>query len=193
MNDYSQPDFYRFNEDSLLLIKHVQSKIQNPQSILDLGAGSGILGIELALNSRPMSLTLVELQEEFKNHLELNVAFFLNNAVATDISIASFSDFKSPKKFDLIVCNPPYYLPGHGQPSPNRSRHLARTFVKDSWNELFLCIHRNLAANGTAFLVIKNQPEIVEEMRKVLLKDLNAEFFELKDLLIVTLTRLNID
>ena len=155
MDDYSQPDFYRFNQDSIALIDWIIQRKLNPQSILDLGAGSGIIGIELARMLNIPELCLVEVQPEYLPHLKINVERFLGSETAVDIQITSFADFK-PKQFDLVVCNPPYYLPGAGQLPLNPNRAKARSFIEDSWEVLMTCFKQSLSPEGEGFIVLKN-------------------------------------
>ncbi len=72
-DDYDQPEFYRFNEDSLKLVKWVLLRVSSAQTILDLGAGSGIIGIELSRVLLPSKLTLVEVRQEYSAHLDTNI------------------------------------------------------------------------------------------------------------------------
>ena len=192
--DYHQPDFYRFNEDSLRLVKWIIEKKINPQRILDLGAGCGVIGIELARTLNPEILTFVEVQTVFFNYLERNCQILLPSSVQHSVFINSFSDFSPPHKFDLIVCNPPYYLPGRGELSKDPNRAIARTFLRDSWSILLQTIAESLADNGKAFLVFKNDKSLLLEISKLVF-GLNLELVpnERDSIMILELFRLNED
>ncbi|HXH30410.1 MAG TPA: methyltransferase [Bacteriovoracaceae bacterium] len=166
MIDYLQPDFYRFNQDSLELVGLVKRELSAAQSILDLGAGCGVIGIELARVFCPEHLSLVEVQPEYRAFLLKNSEVFLNAQVEREIFISSFSEFRATRSYDLIVCNPPYYLPGHGQESSDFRRRVARSFLADSWVELLKCVEVNLAENGKAYLVIKNDGTLLEHVNR---------------------------
>jgi tRNA1Val (adenine37-N6)-methyltransferase len=155
MDDYSQPDFYRFNQDSILLINRIVQDVSEAVAILDLGAGSGIIGMELARKIKPKKLTLVEVQSAFEVHLNKNTFDFVPPETQIDIQIKSFADFAVCEKFDLIVCNPPYYLPGRGVISPNSSRAIARSFLVDSWDVLLKKVSEAMIENGKCFFVLK--------------------------------------
>lgn len=110
--------------DSLHLVPDVLEYIhQNsltPSSILDVGSGTGFLGIELAL-SIP-SIELVKLSDFTSTatlysslNIELNKPRFGNRNIGmfatmefNKTGIRSFSPVEDKKEFDLIVCNPPY-------------------------------------------------------------------------------------
>lgn len=190
--DYSQPDFYRFNEDSIKLVDWVQTREVLAESILDLGAGSGIIGIELARILKLKELTLVELQPEFLPHLESNCQKFLPKSVSYSIIMKSFLDFNSDQKFDLIVCNPPYYLPGEGELPKNPNRALARSFLTDSWPVLLSKICSNLSARGKSFIVLKNNMSLFESISKdASIIDLAVEKYDIGAVMILELFRLN--
>lgn len=190
---YSQPSFYRFNQDSFKLIQFVSNLALKPRSILDLGAGSGIIGLELALKFVPLSLTLVEIQDDFKEHLEKNVST-TGTRVNTEIVISSFGEFQTSHKFDLIVCNPPYYLPGHGESPVDPRRAIARSFLKDSWDILLRVIENSLSEEGHGFIVLKNNHTLFEHIQKEKKSShLKLIRHEVGDLMILELIRLNVD
>jgi tRNA1(Val) A37 N6-methylase TrmN6 len=165
MSDYFQPDFYRFNQDSLLLVQKVLAHGIQPRRLLDLGAGCGIIGIEVARVLRPEAVVLLELQDEFLPCLKMNVGQFLEPlGVSAQIVSAAFSEFVPDGEFDLIVCNPPYYLPGHGELPTDPRRGKARSFLIDSWNVLIDLIARCLSKKGFAFVVIKNDPRVLNQI-----------------------------
>lgn len=192
MIDYSQPDFYRFNEDSLKLVSWVKQKIPQASHLLDLGAGSGIVGIELANILRPKLLTLVEVQQDYEPHLRMNVGTQLNETQTAEIVFTSFSKWHPFISYDLIVCNPPYFLPGHGEAYKDHRREKARTFVLDSWPILLKAIENSLSEDGKSFIVIKNNKTILKEIARYK-SGLNCEFYEQGSLVFLELTRLDID
>ena len=193
MTDYSQPYFYHFNEDSLRLAEKVKKKIGKAERILDLGAGCGIIGIELAIHFSPRTLTLVELQEEYKEHITKNLKLFLPSpGIESQIEISSFSNWNPSGSHDLIVCNPPYYLPGHGQKSKDERRGCARSFIEDDWKVLLYKIHEAITPEGRSFLVVKNDQRIIAEIMKNL-QGLKEEISAEGDLLFIELSRLNKD
>lgn len=172
MSDYKQPDFYRFNSDSIELIKFIKNEVNEMHSLLDLGAGCGVIGIELARFYMPQYVSFVELQADFKQYLLSNIAAFLPPAISYDSHFESFSNWFPEKRFDVIVCNPPYYLTGHGQPSSDIRRGMCRSFIQDNWTELLQSIERSLETNGKAFLVVKNEKVILKEVES---KTLNTK------------------
>ena len=82
----------------------------NPRAIygdvLDVGAGCGILGFLLKRDFKSINLSLLEIQERNLEILRLNS---LQNDLPAEILHADFAEFKSKKRFDFIVSNPPFY------------------------------------------------------------------------------------
>lgn len=192
MSDYLQPDFYRFNQDSLQLVNWIATKLQTASDILDLGAGSGVIGIELANRLRPQSLTMVELQPEFMPYLQSNSQDQKKGHYDIGIVNSSFGEFKTAKTFDLIVSNPPYYLPGNGEASQDVRKGKARSFLVDGWPVLLRRIKELLTPAGHAYIVIKNDKALLTHLRKEVRGLKLLEFVE-KDLVILELTRLHED
>lgn len=190
MKDYSQPDFYRFNEDSLRLVKWIMQRINSADGILDLGAGSGIIGIELANQLQPQSLDLLEVQKDFYPYLKNNLNSQLKIPLKGRIIEDSFGRWIPERVYDLIVCNPPYYLPGHGEKNKDPRKECARSFVVDDWERLLSLINIALAPEGRAFIVIKNDQRILREIQKNL-NGLEANFFLEDKLMFIELSGLD--
>ena len=71
-HEYKQPSFYHFNEDSILLVKEALKLEEGIESVLDLCAGCGVIGVEYAIsNSKIKRLSFVELQKQFIKYIEL--------------------------------------------------------------------------------------------------------------------------
>lgn len=193
MSDYLQPEFYRFNEDSLRLVKFVTEQMSSAWNVLDAGAGCGVIGIELCKNLKAQNLTLLELQEDFSSYLEENVRLQGAASVKTEIVISSFGRWKPARAYDLIVSNPPYYLPGHGEPSSDPARDLARTFRQDGWRTFLELMHESLASNGRGFVVVKNNKTLLHEIHHYLPVGLKVTEHVDRDLVFLELVRLNVD
>jgi tRNA1(Val) A37 N6-methylase TrmN6 len=143
MWDYSQPDFFKFGDDSLFLAKVVQEYIKSNlnlkiENCLDLGSGCGVIGLELVSNNSSIkSLTSIELQVEFETHLKDNSLHKKKeNTFEHSILISDFRNLELEEKFDLIVANPPYFSENEGRPSPNQNKNECRFFINgelDSW------------------------------------------------------------
>ena len=106
---YQSKEGYRFSVDSLLLYDYVNLKKVN--SIADLGAGSGIVGILLAKKFPDARVSLFEIQEGLvglaRNNVSLNSLDGRVEVVACDLRSLPASDVKGGK-YGLVVSNPPF-------------------------------------------------------------------------------------
>ena len=133
---FSQPakgEGYRTNVDSIHLARFAAER--PVRSVIDLGAGSGCIGLWLLQNANASHVTFVERDALAVSHLQTNVREneFSTRAtvVAADVS-SLVSNPSSPKEItvdraSLIVCNPPYFNASKAPPSPESRRAAART------------------------------------------------------------------
>lgn len=155
--DYKQSDFYRFNSDSTFLVQHILKKKSNPKYILDLCAGCGVIGLELCQNlNHLITLDFVDVLSENNELITENIKLFSKNNITTNIYTSSIGEFNPSCKYDLIVCNPPYFTQGNGKESSNYNRQVSRTFMIDSPEVLILKAKSVLAKNGKFYFLIPN-------------------------------------
>ena len=155
MNDYSQPNFYHFSEDSTYLANYIlkNKDINQIQSILDIGAGCGVIGIEIARKMKEeASLLALEPQIAFNKYLEINKKF-LSSHINFEIHNSSIGQFESDKIFDLVVSNPPYFEKGRGRRSHIPERQICRTFELDSLEIFIQKISSLFSPRGIAVIV----------------------------------------
>lgn len=174
MSDYHQPAFYRFNQDSLLLVNEILKSELRPQSILDIGAGSGVIALELA---RKLSIPVVhflELQRDWEEVLRKNISDFLPGH-ETKIFWSAASSWKPERKYELIVSNPPYYLPGKGQLSQDPVRAKCRSFLVDDWKIFGDKCLSALSPGGSGWFITLSEtvPHIRSEWKKLPFTELN--------------------
>jgi tRNA1Val (adenine37-N6)-methyltransferase len=161
--DYKQPDFYHFNEDSTKLVHFIQSQWRRiPRSVLDLGAGCGVIGIELVKLYPGINLTLVEGQSEFIFYLQENLELF---GIKAEIHCSLFSSLSLNQKFDLIVSNPPYFLKGEGRVSPDARKQMCRTWERDDLQVLIEKALGHLDKNGEIWLSLRTGVKVLEVLK----------------------------
>ncbi|HEB7552626.1 tRNA1(Val) (adenine(37)-N6)-methyltransferase [Campylobacter coli] len=101
-------DGYRYNSDSLLLADFVlEMGIKN--QVLEVGSGCGIIGILLKKFVSNLDLSLLDIQQE---NIELIHRNLKQNNIQAEVLHEDFRNFQNDKKFDFIVCNPPFYRDG---------------------------------------------------------------------------------
>ena len=156
ISKYSQPSFYKFNSDSIELIKFAVDQLKRSGKIrvLDICSGCGIIGIEFSvLHGQVSHLTLIEIQSDYKPHLIKNLDKVTLN---TSVLIEDFKSHKLLFKHDVILCNPPYFKADSGRVSPNEKRQLSRTFKTGDLEKLLDFGINALNDNGV-FLIVHRE------------------------------------
>jgi len=94
--------------DTEVLIEKVLSKINKHDTfhILDLGCGTGIIGITLALERQLSKVILIDQSEDALKNTKENLA--LHQASNITIQKSDWFSALTETKFDVIVSNPPY-------------------------------------------------------------------------------------
>lgn len=98
--------------DTEVLVEECAEYLKNIEKpkVLDLCAGSGCIGISLAMDYPDSAVVLVEKYPEAKRYLDENIT--LNGAYnAMAILGDVFEGTANTEKYDLIVSNPPYIPP----------------------------------------------------------------------------------
>ncbi len=181
--NYSQPNFYKFSEDSIELTKYLVEKSPKKFSTtLDLCSGCGVLGIELISHEIITSCDFLELQPEFLNHILENIKNLETFALNYSIYIGAIGDFlkgqpdKFFKKYELIIANPPFFNIEDGRLSPsNQGRNQCRFFLKDNYQIFFNFITRALKNDGVCYFItreletslFKNNNYAIEKVKEV--------------------------
>ena len=163
---YSQPTFYKFSEDSTQLAAYASKLYQDNMkdlSILDLCSGCGVIGIEFCQdNPNVKKLCLIEPQEDYKIHIEKNLEL-LDSSIETEVLIKPFDRCDFPKRFDLILSNPPYFLLGSGR-EPEDERKLKCHFISREDFKVLMVLAKNLLNKNGIFLFLgREDQEIIQE------------------------------
>ncbi|EEF14056.1 methyltransferase domain protein [Campylobacter rectus RM3267] len=99
---------YRYNSDTMFLYDFIREGGARGE-VLDVGCGSGVLGLLLKRDFPKISLSLLDILEANVNLAAANAS---QNGLEAEFITADFAKFKSEKRFDLIVSNPPFYHDG---------------------------------------------------------------------------------
>jgi len=119
---FYQPDTgYRYNSDSLFLYDFISS-FKPRGRMLDVGAGSGVVGLLVARDNPRIELFAVEKQDVFTFLAIKNAEV---NKIPYSLQQTDFLEYKDAKGFDYIVSNPPFYHEGASR-SEDAIIHTAR-------------------------------------------------------------------
>ena len=133
------------------------AQLTTAKSILDIGAGSGLLSLMAAQRSQA-HITSVELDTNAAHACQHN---FHNSPWANRLTLVncSIQDFCQQTEyqgyFDHIICNPPYFE--QGTQAIQSQRAMARHTDSLSFTALLDAIHVCLAPQGKASLILPMQ------------------------------------
>ena len=98
----------RFETEELVenTIKYIERNFKEPIDIIDLGCGSGVIGLTLEKKLSSRTLDLVDISKEALDVTKINCEKLNSKANLIE------SDFfeKVSNKYDLIISNPPYIM-----------------------------------------------------------------------------------
>jgi tRNA1Val (adenine37-N6)-methyltransferase len=98
-----------------------------PNTILDIGTGTGLIALMLAQRFNNATITALEIDKIACAEADLN---FSNSAWNNRLKTVNVDFFKweGKEKFDLLVCNPPFFA--NDLKSPDKQRAMARSGTK---------------------------------------------------------------
>lgn len=140
----------KVSTDSCLFGAWVAEKLSNEKSILDIGAGTGLLSLMLAQKSLA-EIDAVEIEKACYNQMCENILASpwtqRCNSFNQDIR-----EFQPDKKYDIIISNPPFYE--NQLKSDKEGINLARHDDGLQLKDLFEEVARLLGADGKFFLLL---------------------------------------
>ena len=123
---YQPLDGYCYNSDTHFLYNFICENLKKFKNIkgelLDIGSGSGILGLLLKKEYEKIALNQCEIQEMFQFFSTKNAQ---TNKIESVLFKGSFDEVNFDKKFDYCVSNPPFYHTNVIK-SENKSLKIAR-------------------------------------------------------------------
>lgn len=141
---------HRFRPESPL-VGDLLDPTPAPRSVLDLGAGCGVLGLVAGVvyGATAPHVVLVERDPVLAACARTNTAgvAFPVEVVAADIRELT------RERFDLVLANPPYFAPGEGRASSNPSAHVATHALHGDVADFCAAAARHLAEGGRFWLV----------------------------------------
>ena len=170
-------DGFCFGIDSVLLTEFAKDMKKN-STIIDLGAGTGIIGLLLTKKVDAKKVIGVEIQKDIadmaKRSIELNNLQNTMQIINEDICSLNLEKYS----FDYVVTNPPYKKIGTGLINKEDKQFIARhetTVTLDEWIKVST---RLLKDNGSLYMV--HRPErlsvIIEILRKYRLEPKRIRF-----------------
>lgn len=156
---YSQPPEYHFCQDSVIFSRFVADRVRvdADSKVLDVCAGCGVIGFEFSFyHPQIKHLDFLETQAAFRPHFEKNLEITGNDFRFLEMNYEGLLRPEFKHRYDLIIGNPPYFLPTEGKHSPVEINQRARFFMDSNFEALIRSVRHALKPAGEAYLLVKN-------------------------------------
>lgn len=139
----------KINTDGVLLAAVVAQS--NPQYILDIGTGTGVIAMMLAQRYPDAFVDAVEIDESAALAASAN---FANSdfAIRTQAFHTPIASYETQKKYDLIVSNPPYFV--NDLKNPEKRKEIARHAGEQFFESLLEKVAGILAEEGCFWVIL---------------------------------------
>lgn len=136
---------FRVGTDGVLL--GALSGVENVQTILEVGTGTGLISLMLAQRNPDAQILAIDINDEAINLAGEN---FRNSPFERlSVELQDFKDFKTQQRFDLIISNPPYF-----KENSSDKDILARQQTELSFENLIEKSAEILSENGRLAVII---------------------------------------
>lgn len=152
----------KINTDGVLLGALLQA--ENPQQILDIGTGTGVIALMLAQRFQKAQINAVEIDASAAATAGRNfkASVFAERLNCYHTGFEEYLTEHPEKQYDLVVSNPPFYI--HSLKSPEAQRKLAKHTDEQFFDTLLSSISKCLTKEGSLWLVLPiNTAELVQE------------------------------
>lgn len=171
---YQDVNSYCYNSDTHFLYHFICECLKEFKNIqgelLDIGSGSGILGLLLARDYQKLKLNQVEIYPKMQFLSQKNSEI---NKINSNLYCGDFSVMEFDKKFDFIVSNPPFYPIGAIKSENEHLRH-ARYNESLPLEGFIKKISQSLSHNGK-FAFCYDVKQIVDIIQALKQNKLNPE------------------
>ncbi len=139
----------KVNTDGVLLA--ALAECEHGKNILDIGTGTGVMALMLAQRFKEARIHAVEIDSQASATAEKN---FKNSVFANRLSIShiAIEQYSNPKKFDLIISNPPYFV--NDLRNAEERKGIARHANDQFFADLLSKVDQLLAPNGCFWFIL---------------------------------------
>ena len=174
---------FRFGIDSVLLSDFAKS-IKKNSIVMDIGTGTGIIGILLCAKTNLKKIYGIEIQKEMaemaRRSVELNSLQEKFEILNYDIN--NINEVLKKETFDYIVSNPPYKKIDTGLINENENKLISRHEIKCNIEDIARVAFRMLKDKGELYMI--HRPErlvdVLSELRKYKLEPKSLRFVHSK-------------
>lgn len=166
-------DGFCFGIDAVLLSDFAKD-IRNNSTVLDLGTGTGIIGILLCAKTKLSKIYGIDVQKDVCDMAFRSVKLnnLENKFEIINTNIKELTNTFEEASFDAIVSNPPYKKDNSGLKNESETKLISRHEITASLEDFILISSKLLKSNGSIYMV--HRPERLSDLF-YLLKKYNLE------------------
>lgn len=143
-----------FGIDSILLSDYAKN-LKKGAKVIDIGTGTGIIGILLCKKSKAGHITGIEIQKEVAQMAQRSIK--LNNLEEKfdikNINIKDVFDEIAPNSIDTIVTNPPYMKVNTGAQNVEKKKLISRHEIECNLEDIIKISYKLLKGKGEFYMV----------------------------------------
>lgn len=164
-------DGFCFGIDSVILSDFAKN-IKENSDVVDLGTGTGILGLLLCGKTKLRTITGIEIQEDVAKMAERSIKLneLENRFKIFNVNINSVfkENLLKKNKFDVVIMNPPYKELGSGITNENKSKLIARHEITATLEDFVKTAAALLKDKGELYIVHKPERtvDIITKLRE---------------------------
>lgn len=159
---FQDSECFSFSLDSVMLANFASIRLRD-KSILDLGTGNAVIPLIMSLRT-DKNIVGVEIQKYLADMAMKSISLNkLDDQIKiVNVNMKDFVDSKTIEKFDLIVCNPPYFkVNGKNFFNLSLEKQIARHEVEITLRDVF-CISKKLLANNGNLAIVHRPVRLLE-------------------------------
>ena len=125
--------------------------VNKAKQILDIGCGTGVIGIMQAQKNCEATVDLIEIDKSACIDAKTNI----NNCPwrnRINIFEGALEKYNTKKRYDVIISNPPFF--NNSLKAENSSRALARHSISLDYKQIILFSNKNINDNGRLSLIL---------------------------------------
>lgn len=159
MNNYFQFKQFRIDQDDCAMKVSTDACLFGAwapvmkfvTTVLDIGAGTGLLSLMLAQKNKNICIDAIELN--LKASQQANINFTASpwsnrlKVIHTDVK-----DFVKEHKYEMIICNPPFFQ--NSLLGPDNNRNIARHTSQLEYSDIIKAMEMYLTGNGYAAILL---------------------------------------
>lgn len=155
--------------DSVLLADFAR-EIKKGSKVVDLGTGTGILGILLCGKTELSSILGIEIQEEVADMAKRSIIInnLENKFIILNENIKKVKDKVKSDSFDVVISNPPYKKLNSGKINESEKKLISRHEITADLSDFIKTSFYLLKDNGILYMVHRAErlADIIFELRK---------------------------